>query len=358
MAVISTNLVQGVLRASVALMLTILGCGSNSGNEAGAPAPPSVPGSLGRVGNTADATAATQSGMVLMGGSTDVDAAIQWMIQRASGGDCVVLRASGGTGYNSYILGLGNLNSVETFLINTRALANDPQVIDRVNKAEMVFIAGGDQSDYVNFWKDTALETALNALIQTKQIPIGGTSAGCAILGRVYFDATTLGTTSLVSAEALANPYLSKITLQRDNFLAAPYLQDVITDTHFAQRTREGRLLVFLARMRTDWGILPRGIGVDERTAVCIDAVGKAAVLGTGMAYFMRAASLANAPEVCTTGQPLTWNHSGSAVQVLEYTATASPTLGFDMTTWQTLGSPAPGVWKNYSVTAGVVSVN
>ena len=41
-----------------------------------------------RVGNAADATATTTAGTVLMGGSTDVDAAFQWLCARATGGDC------------------------------------------------------------------------------------------------------------------------------------------------------------------------------------------------------------------------------------------------------------------------------
>ncbi len=49
------------------------------------------------VGNPADAqqSPTLSPGLVLMGGGTDVDAAFQWMCQRAGGGDFVVIRTTG-----------------------------------------------------------------------------------------------------------------------------------------------------------------------------------------------------------------------------------------------------------------------
>ena len=53
-----------------------------------------------RVGNATDAAAVTAAGTVLMGGSTDVDAAFQWLCDRAAGGDFLVVRAAGSDAYN------------------------------------------------------------------------------------------------------------------------------------------------------------------------------------------------------------------------------------------------------------------
>ena len=113
----------------------------------------------------------------------------QWMIKKAGGGDFVILRATGTDAYNSYIYDLGTINSVETLLINSRTLANDPEVERTILNAEAVFISGGDQANYVKFWKNTKVHYALDYLRNIKQIPIGGTSAGCAILGGTYFSA-------------------------------------------------------------------------------------------------------------------------------------------------------------------------
>lgn len=93
-------------------------------------------------GSAADVSTSTTGGTVLMGGGTDVDAAIQWMIQKSGGGDFVIIRASGADGYNSYIYNdLGGVNSCETILIDSRNAANDPGVETTIRNAEAVFMA-------------------------------------------------------------------------------------------------------------------------------------------------------------------------------------------------------------------------
>ncbi len=203
---------------------------------------------------------------LLMGGGTDVDAAFRWMIGKAGGGDFVVIRASGADGYNQYVYDMGGLDSVESLVIPSVEAANDPFVVDRVRKAEALFIAGGDQSDYIEFWKGTALDDAVRELVR-RNVPIGGTSAGLAVLGQ--FDFAALKGFGVTSAMALQNPYTPHITLDSD-FLTAAALTGVITDSHFHERDRMGRLLAFLARLTNPRdGLIgvdaARGIGVDRR---------------------------------------------------------------------------------------------
>lgn len=146
--------------------------------------PPSTAlASIGITGDTTDVQVPTVNAYVLGGGSTDVKEALLWMIERAKGGDVVIIRASGATGYNDFIYGLGGVNSVETLLINSRELALHPSTAARIRQAELLFIAGGDQGNYVKFWQDTPVEDAINYLIHVKKAPVGGTSAGCAVLG-------------------------------------------------------------------------------------------------------------------------------------------------------------------------------
>ena len=114
--------------------------------------------------------------LVLMGGGPDVDDAFKWMIRKGGGGNVVVIRASGTDAYNPYIFAMGGARSVETLVLPSRAAASDPFVLERVRGAEALFIAGGDQSDYLRFWKDTPLETALQELAN-RNVPLGGTSA-------------------------------------------------------------------------------------------------------------------------------------------------------------------------------------
>lgn len=293
------------------------------------------PASIGIVGDSSNVVKTTTGGMVLMGGGTDVDAAFRWMIDRSGGGDVVVIRADERIGYNSYIYDLGTVNSVETLLINSKEFANNDTVAYIIRNAEMVFIAGGDQSNYMNYWKGTKVEKALNYLMAEKKAPVGGTSAGCAILGGFYYSGETGG---LTSAEALANPYDPNVTLYNNDFLKAPYLQNVITDQHYLTRTREGRSVVFLGRILKDWKIAAKAIAVDERTAVCIDAAGKAQVFGDysaakpySYAYFL-VADAAKQPEQFIANTKVTWKNGKQAVSVYEIPASVNGGGSFNVT--------------------------
>ncbi len=308
-----------------------------------APAPPTGPTSW-LVGDAADVTRPTTAGLLLMGGGTDVDPAMRWLLRQSGGGDVVVLRASGTDGYNTYLFSeLGEtVNSVETMLLNSARWVNDEAVVGRIRNAEALFIAGGDQADYVRYWKDTKIEEAINYLINTKKVPVGGTSAGCAILGQVYYPALNQ---SLTAAEGLANPYHPNLMLGREDFLVAPFLTNTITDTHFSERNRQGRLLAFLARMRQDWSLTPaRGIGIGERTAVCIGPMGRAQVFGSGTAWFATA-NTAALPEQCVAGKPLNWVANKQAVRVLEIGGTATGTGTFEMGTWTMPAGTLPTYW-------------
>lgn len=311
------------------------------GSLAAAAAPPNKDFDYYLTGNEADVTRAqpATSATVLMGGGTDVDAAFQWMIAKAGGGDFVVVRATGADGYNTYLYDMGGVDSVETLVIKTRAGASNAFVIDKINQAEMIFIAGGDQSDYINLWKGTPVETALrNAM--ARKVPIGGTSAGMAVLGQ--FDFAALNGT-VTSKQALSNPYDHRVTLDQ-GFLTAPSLNGVIGDPHFVTRDRMGRLLTFMARTLQDAWVstaAARGIGVDEETALLIDD-GVATRVGAGSAYFLRPLS---APLVCAPKQPLTFRD----VQAQRLSGAAH----FDLGSWS---SPEGGAALYYlSVEAGVV---
>ncbi len=287
--------------------------------------PVARPASLGIIGDTADVQPQVIGGIVLMGGSTDVDGAFRWMIERSGGGDVVVIRASGTAAYNPYINGLGKINSVETLKIDSRELADNDAVAAIIRNAELLFIAGGDQSNYMRFWKGTKTEAAINYLLREKKAPVGGTSAGCAILGGFYFSGEQ---GSVVSEEALLNPFHNRVTLYNNDFLNPPYLSNVITDQHYLARNREGRSVVFLSRILKDWGIAANAIAVDERTAVCIDDKGKASVMGLSSstrpysyAYFI-SSDKNKGPETIEPGKPLNWNREQQALKVYEIQAT------------------------------------
>lgn len=318
---------------SILLSILFLSCKAQNVNLA-APSPAdSGYESIGITGDNKDVNVPTEFGIALVGGSTDVDEALQWMISKATGGDVVIIRASGSTGYNDYIFGLGVVNSVETLLIDSRSKAMNQKVADRIKEAEMLFIAGGDQANYVNFWKDTPVSEAIQYLIDVKKIPIGGTSAGCAVLSDIIFDALH---DTVISVEALNNPYDEKVSLSK-SFIQVPFLENTIADQHYSQREREGRHVTFMARMLKDFGMSqPKGIGVDEKTAVCVDKEGNAKVFGTNKAYFIIGNTI---PETCVPNMPLTWNQRDKALNVHIFQASTTGTPAFNLQSWPT-GTP------------------
>lgn len=223
-------------------------------------------------GNAADfVPARTEGGLLLSGGGGDVDAAFRWFVAKAGGGDIVVLRASGGDGYNRYLHEqIGGVDSVESIVFHDRRAATDPRVLEIIARAEGIFLAGGDQSRYVEFWAGTPVAAALEAHVSAGK-PLGGTSAGLAVLGQFAFSAS--GTGELNSEIALRDPFDDRITLERD-FLRLELLRGVITDSHFMPRRRLGRSLAFLARLQELSPPRLLGLGIDEQTALCLEPDG------------------------------------------------------------------------------------
>ncbi len=364
---------------------------------------PSVP----PAGSVATNRASTPS-VVIMGGGPDVDEAFRWMIQRAgvrpgSGGRFVVIRATGTGAYNDYIYEndasktewptvvggatLG-LSSVETLVIPDIASANHAFVNEVVGRADALFIAGGDQSNYIKQWKGTQLNNTLNALLG-KRVPVGGTSAGLAVLGQFDFAAIN-GT--VTSAQALADPfnkymtidpnpqtYATSSTSSAGGFLVPNVLLRTFTDAHLDERDRMGRLVAFTARLVAPDGsgggcaggiqtvktaevslsptlndAVARAVGVGVESAVLIEGDGsgstpiKAKVVTNpdtttaSTAHFLIATQ---APTRCVSRKTL----SGVQVQGVR----VRPDQTFNLSTWSGEGTDAP---YTLTVTDGVMT--
>lgn len=259
-----------------------------------------------RLGKPEDVTTKTIAGYGLLGGGEDLDEAFKWLCAKGGGGDFLVLRARGDDEYNSYINGLCKTNSVATLVIPSRDAAGEARVAEIIRQAEVVFIAGGDQARYINWWMGTPVQEAINADIAAGK-PVGGTSAGLAVMGQYIYSAQgdADDDADLASTQTLANPYFARVTLRRD-FLDIELLRNILTDTHFAKRDRMGRSLTFLARIIKDgWSPSPREIAVDEKSAVLVEKDGQARVIGPGRgAYFI---SVGKGPEDCEPNTALTF---------------------------------------------------
>ncbi len=326
------------------LTVTFPGAG---GGTTPPPAACTLPSSvnLGKTGNATPKASTTSGGIVLMGGGLDVDNAIKWMIAKSGGGDFVVIRSTGTNAYNDYIYGLGGVNSVQTLLITSTSQANDACVVQTIKNAGAVFLTGGNQADYINYFKGQGVGTALNYLINTKRAPVGGTSAGMAIQGQYYHPGAA------DNATALLNPTTVAIG---NNFLANGALTNLVTETHFAQRSRQPRLASFLASSMYNFGVQwqnVRGISADEATALAIDADGSSKAFGTGNINLLKATG---APETLAPSAALTWLVAQRAIQVYQLPGTSTGTNTFNLSTWTGTG----GTTRYWYVNNGTLTIN
>jgi cyanophycinase len=248
------------------------------------------------VGSAADALGHRRAGYALMGGGEDLDEAFRWLCDHDGGGDFLVVRATGTDAYNPYVQKLcPKLNSVATLVIPSREAAQDTEVARKISEASALFISGGDQANYINFWMGTPVQKALNDAI-VRGVPLGGTSAGLAVMGEFAYSAQgdKPDDPDLTSELAISNPFGPRVTIVH-GFLRISILEKVITDTHFAKRDRMGRLLVFLSQINPQCkdsdanDIRIHGIGVEERAAVLVEPDGRSQVVGHGNAYFIDA---------------------------------------------------------------------
>lgn len=192
--------------------------------------------------------------------------------------DVVVLGASyrDWEGECTLINGLPQVNSCTTIVIRDPQDANDPEVLDTLNQAEVVYFRGGDQCNFMR-WRDSPIFSAVRSLVQ-RGGGTGGGSAGLAIQGGLaVYDGCT---GSVNSSLALADPFRSSVSFT-DRVFDWSALDATLTDSHFVKRDRMGRLMAFLCRQlgsgerEQAWGL-----GINEGTVVLIDRQGQGTVYG------------------------------------------------------------------------------
>lgn len=230
----------------------------------------------------------TSGGLLLMGGGDRNIEALRWFTAKAGHGHIVVLSGSYGREIGDELYRkIGGVASVETFVFKNRRAATDPRILRSLAHADGIFIAGGDQSRYVRYWRGTPVAAALDAHVAAGK-PLGGTSAGLAMLGDYLYGAMDGG--SLTSTQALADPLGAANTIESD-FLHLAALRDIITDSHFKERDRLGRLFAMLAKAESLAGRPLFGLGVDESAALAVESDGSARIYSTapdGGAWLVR----------------------------------------------------------------------
>jgi cyanophycinase len=145
----------------------------------------------------------------------------------------------------------------------SRAEADDPEVVAQLDGVTGVFLTGGNQLKLSAVVNGTRFADALRKGHRDGLV-IGGTSAGASVLSSHMVAFGTGGATPKQRMTQLA--------------VGLGLLEDCVIDQHFAQRNRYGRLLMIVAQSPN---LL--GIGVDEDTAAVVADGRHLEVIGRGV---------------------------------------------------------------------------
>lgn len=150
--------------------------------------------------------------------------------------------------------------------------ADHPQWLAYLRDATGVFLTGGNQLRISTILGGTDVARAIRTA-NAAGVPVGGTSAGAAILSEHMIAFGRSGATPRAGMVSLAPGF--------------GLTNRVVIDQHFRQRDRIGRLLAALA-----YNPFAVGVGLDEDTAAFIDGDDVIEVLGSGAITVIDASQL------------------------------------------------------------------
>ncbi|UEG53152.1 cyanophycinase [Mucilaginibacter daejeonensis] len=158
-------------------------------------------------------------------------------------------------------LSITNINILD---IRSREDAQDPEVLERIRRADVVMFSGGDQLRLSSIFGGTEFLQILKNRYQKENFIIAGTSAGAAA-----------ASTNMIYRGS-SNEALVKGEVQITAGLG--FIDHMIIDTHFVQRGRIGRLFYAVA---SNPGML--GIGLGEDAGLLITEGNMMEAIGSGL---------------------------------------------------------------------------
>lgn len=169
-----------------------------------------------------------------------------------------------GEDYTRIFHSLG-ITSVDVVYISRREDAESPELVHRCEQADGIFFTGGDQLRITSQMGDSSMYRCMRERYLDGAV-IAGTSAGAAampytmIIGGPGDESNRISTLSMAPGLGL--------------------LDNVVIDSHFAERGRMGRLIG--AVMQNPRNL---GIGIDEGTAIIVERAKHFRVIGSGAVY-------------------------------------------------------------------------
>jgi cyanophycinase len=176
---------------------------------------------------------------------------------------------------NDYIKAFGKLNAVNTGVLNikTREDAEDPEMLDRLKKADVLLVTGGDQMRLTTILGGTKFLDLLQEKYHKEDFIYAGTSAGAA------------AASNNIVTEGQSENALLKGGVKMASGLAL--INDMVIDTHFVSRGRIGRIFQIVVTN-------PRlfGVGLEENAALLITNNSKVEAIGPAMTILVDGRSI------------------------------------------------------------------
>ena len=191
-----------------------------------------------------------------------------------------------GMNYISAFTKLG-CTSVNVLNIKSKKKANNPDIVRRIQEADIVMFSGGDQRRLSKVFRGSEVLKTLHNRYQHDGLVIAGTSAGAVGMSETMIFGGSAAYAMLKGAVKLM-PGLG-------------FMNNVIFDSHFVIRGRFGRLAEAVALHSAQIGV-----GLGEDTGVIVVDGNRFQVIGSGMVIIFDASETThNTAEILEPGTPM-----------------------------------------------------
>ncbi|WP_110954267.1 cyanophycinase [Anaerosinus massiliensis] len=209
--------------------------------------------------------------LLIIGGNEDKSGECQILrtfIERAGGRDAKIavmttateLPEEVGVEYKLVFEWLG-AKEVDIIHIADRIQAFDQHLAENFSTYTGIFFTGGDQLRLTSILGGSVIDKAIKETF-AKGAVLAGTSAGASVMSH----------TMIIGGDSSETPKKATISMAE----GMGFIDKVVIDQHFAQRGRINRLLAVVAQ---NPNVI--GIGIDEDTAILVEANGKCCVVGS-----------------------------------------------------------------------------
>lgn len=164
-------------------------------------------------------------------------------------------------------------NKANILMMNNSKDANNPVFVERIEKADIVFLTGGDQKKLFKFLHESAVLKTIIQRYENEELVIVGTSSGAMVMGE-----------HMIIAGESDEAVLKGLIDTEDAFNIIP---NMVIDTHFLSRGRFSRLAEALLINNDDIGI-----GICEDTGVVITEGNKLRTIGSGTVVLMEGSNI------------------------------------------------------------------